>query len=63
MIDAPSSWYVEMFRLDLDNQCQRVRLLKKVLQSELPGKEAAENIALVLRQKSILISLQAKKFH
>ncbi len=62
VIGAPSSWYDEKFCWELDNQCRRVRLLK-VLQSELPGKEAAENIALVLRQKSILISLQAKKFH
>ncbi len=57
MIDAPSSWYGERFRWELDNPCQRVRLLKKVLQSELPDKEAAE------KQESILVALKAKKFH
>ncbi len=54
MIGAPGSRRREKFRWELGNPCQRVRLLKKVLQSELPGKEAVENIVPVFRQENVV---------
>ncbi len=57
VIGAPCSRYDEKFYWELNTPCQRARLMKKVLQSELPGKKAVENISPVFRQEYVLVSL------